>query len=146
MRTFKTSGQLQRMFLAVDNKTIIRRPNCRKFCLDNDIYMEIHEKAWLIDYKDFMQKINPKKITAHYKQPKIRNLSECVLIWNKKYRNKGHIIDKHMVERFLKSKKVFHFHHGNRWFLNYDQLEVEIAKFIEAKKYKKRRIIKRVSK
>jgi len=44
---------------------------------------------------------------------------------------------KHMVERFLKSKKVFHFHHGNRWFLNYDQLEVEIAKLIEAKKYKK---------
>ena len=32
----------------------------------NDIYMEIHEKAWLIDFKPFMAKINPKKIGKYY--------------------------------------------------------------------------------
>ena len=62
MKRFVTSGELQRMFLAEDENTIINRPNCRKFCLDNDIYMEIHDKAWLIDFKSFMEKINPKNI------------------------------------------------------------------------------------
>lgn len=56
MKKLVSSGELQRMFLAEDKKTIIRRPNCRKFCLDNKIYMEIHDKAWLIDFKSFMEK------------------------------------------------------------------------------------------
>ena len=145
LKFFMTSGELQRMFLAEDEKTIIRRPNCRKFCLDNDIYMEIHEKAWLIDYKDFMEKVNPKKLKKHYKQPKIRALTECVTIWNKSHRREGKIIDKHMVERFLKDKDLFKFHHGNRWFINYDQLEPKIAKFIEENNYKIKRMPKRKS-
>ena len=40
MKRFVTSGDLQRMFFAEDHKTIIRRQNCRKFCLDNDIYID----------------------------------------------------------------------------------------------------------
>ena len=54
MKRLVTSGELQRLFLAEDERTIINRPNCRKFCLDNDIFMEIHEKAWLIDFKPFI--------------------------------------------------------------------------------------------
>lgn len=76
MKRFVTSGDLQRMFLAEDHKTIIRRPNCRKFCLDNDIYMEIHEKAWLIEIKPFMDKINPRKIGKHYELPQMRNIAQ----------------------------------------------------------------------
>ena len=50
------------------------------------------------------------------------------------------MIDKHMVERFCKDKRVFEYHHGNRWIINYDQLEPLIAEYIEKNyKIKKRR-------
>lgn len=54
----------------------------------------------------------------------------------------GKMIDKHMIERFLKDKDMFNFHHGNRWFINYNQLEPKIAKFIEENNYKIRRLKK----
>ena len=78
MKRLVTSGELQRMFLAEDERTIIRRPNCRQFCLDNDIFMEIHDKAWLIEIKPFMAKLNPRKLKEHYDLPKMRNIRQCV--------------------------------------------------------------------
>ena len=136
MKRFVTSGELQRMFLAEDENTIINRPNCRKFCIDNDIYMEIHDKAWLIDFKSFMEKINPKNMKQHYELPRMRNIRQSVRIWNNTHKRSGQMIDKHTVERCIKSKKVFAYHFGNRWIINYDQLEVEIAKFFEKTNYK----------
>ena len=118
MKRFVTSGELQRMFLAEDEKTIIRRPNCRKFCLDNGIYMEIHEKAWLIEIKPFMDKINPRKMKKHYELPKMRNIRQCVRIWNNTHKRFGQMIDKHTVERCIKDKRVFAYHYGNRWIIN----------------------------
>ena len=139
MRNILTSGEIQRMFLE-DENTIIRRPNIRKFCLDNDIFMEIHEKAWLIDYQTFMKKINPQKIKKHYKLPKMRSIHQCVKLWNKTHRYMGQMIDKHMIERFFNDERVFAYHHGNRWVINYNQLEPLIAEFIEKNNYKIRRI------
>ena len=92
--------------------TIIRRPNCRKFCLDNDIFMEIHEKAWLIDIENFMRKVNPKSMSEHYEVPRLRNLRYCVNSWNKRY--KRWQIDKHDIEYLIKNEKIFSFKHGNR--------------------------------
>ena len=83
--------------------TIIRRPNCRKFCLDNDIFMEIHEKAWLIDIENFMRKVNPKSMSEHYEVPRLRNLRYCVNSWNKRY--KRWQIDKHDIEYLIKTKR-----------------------------------------
>lgn len=76
----------------------IRRPNCRKFCLDNDIYIEIHEKAWLIDFQAFMEKVNLGQLDRHYELPKMRNITQCVELWNKKHKRKRQIIDKYTVE------------------------------------------------
>lgn len=140
MKRFVTSGELQRMFLAEDEKTIIRRPNCRKFCLDNDIYMEIHEKAWLIEIKPFMDKINPRKMKKHYELPKMRNIRQCVRIWNNTHKRFGQMIDKHTVERCIKDKRVFAYHYGNRWIINYIQLEQVIAEFLAKTDYKIRRL------
>ena len=140
MKRFVTSGELQRMFLAEDDKTIIRRPNCRKFCLDNDIYMEIHEKAWLIEIKPFMDKINPRKMKKHYELPKMRNIRQCVRIWNNTHKRFGQMIDKHTVERCIKDKRVFAYHYGNRWIINYIQLEQVIAEFLAKTDYKIRRL------
>ena len=147
MKRFVTSGDLQRMFFAEDHKTIIRRPNCRKFCLDNDIYIEIHEKAWLIEIKPFMDKINPRKIGKHYELPQMRNIRQCVRLWNNKHRRFGQIIDKHTVERFLNDKRVFTYHYGNRWIINYNQIESVIAEYFKKTNYRIKRLKrKKVSK
>ena len=140
MKRLVTSGELQRMFLAEDERTIIRRPNCRKFCLDNDIFMEIHEKAWLIEIKPFMAKINPRKLKQHYDLPKMRNIRQCVRLWNNTHKRFGQMIDKHTVERCIKDKRVFAYHYGNRWIINYIQLEPVIAEFFEKTDYKIRRL------
>ena len=147
MKRLVTSGELQRMFLAEDERTIITRPNCRKFCLDNDIFMEIHEKAWLIEIKPFMAKINPRKMKKHYELPKMRNIRQCVRIWNNTHKRSGQMIDKHTVERCIKDKRVFASHYGNRWIINYIQLEQDIAEFFAKTDYKIRRLKrKKVSK
>ena len=147
MKRHVTSGELQRMFLAEDERTIITRPNCRKFCLDNDIFMEIHEKAWLIEIKPFMAKINPRKMKKHYELPKMRNIRQCVRIWNNTHKRSGQMIDKHTVERCIKDKRVFAYHYGNRWIINYIQLEQVIAEFFAKTDYKIRRLKrKKVSK
>ena len=140
MKRLVTSGELQRMFLAEDERTIIRRPNCRKFCLDNDIFMEIHEKAWLIEIKPFMAKINPRKLKQHYDLPKMRNIRQCVRLWNNTHKRFGQMIDKHTVERCIKDKRVFAYHYGNRWIINYIQLEKVITEFFEKTDYKIRRL------
>ena len=140
MKRLVTSGELQRMFLAEDERTIITRPNCRKFCLDNDIFMEIHVKAWLIEIKPFMAKINPRKMKKHYELPKMRNIRQCVRIWNNTHKRSGQMIDKHTVERCIKDKRVFAYHYGNRWIINYIQLEQVIAEFFAKTDYKIRRL------
>ena len=66
----------------------------------------------------------------------MRNVRQSVRIWNNTHKRSGQMIDKHTVERCIKSKKVFAYHFGNRWIINYDQLEVEIAKFFEKTNYK----------
>lgn len=146
MKELITSGELERMFLAEDERTIISRPNCRKFCLDNEIYMEIHQKAWLIDFKTFMAKVNPQKLKEHYELPKMRNIRDCVRIWNNTHRRFGKIIDKHTVERCMKDKRVFAYHHGNRWIINYNQLESVIEEFFEETDYKIKRVKRTKSK
>ena len=140
MKRLVTSGELQRLFLAEDERTIITRPNCRKFCLDNDIFIEIHEKAWLIEIKPFMAKLNPLKMKEHYDLPKMRNIRQCVKLWNNTHKRFGQMINKHTVERCIKSKRVFAYHHGNKWIINYNQLENVIAELFEKTNYKIRKI------
>ena len=145
MKRLVTSGELQRLFLAEDERTIITRPNCRKFCLDNNIFMEIHEKAWLIDFKPFMEKVNPSKIRQHYELPTMRNIRQCVRMWNNKHRRFSQIIDKHTVERCLKDKRVFAYDYGNKWIINYNQLETVIEEYFRKTNYKIRRLKRKKS-
>ena len=145
MKRLVTSGELQRLFLAEDERTIITRPNCRKFCLDNNIFMEIHEKAWLIDFKPFMEKVNPSKINQHYELPTMRNIRQCVRMWNNKHRRFSQIIDKHTVERCIKDKRVFAYDYGNKWIINYNQLETVIEEYFRQTNYKIRRLKRKKS-
>lgn len=50
------------------------------------------------------------------------------------------MINKHTVERCIKSKRVFAYHHGKKWIINYNQLENVIAELFEKTNYKIRKI------
>ena len=121
MNTLISSGDLMRMFLESDPNSIIRRPNLRRFARDNDIRYIITECKWLIDYKQFFKKVNPRRISTPATMPRLRCLRDCVTQFNNDYPNRK--IDKATVSRYMKSKTVTRYFHGNTWFINYDELE-----------------------
>ena len=121
MNTLISSGDLMRMFLESDPNSIIRRPNLRRFARDNDIRYIITEGKWLIDYKQFFKKVNPRRISTPATMPRLRCLRDCVTQFNKDYPNRK--IDKATVSHYMKSKLVTRYFHGNTWFINYDELE-----------------------
>ena len=121
MNTLISSGDLMRMFLERDPNSIIRRPNLRRFARDNDIRYIITEGKWLIDYKQFFKKVNPKRINEPATMPRLRCLRDCVTQFNNDYPNRN--IDKSTVSKYMKSKTVTRCFHGNTWFINYDELE-----------------------
>ena len=69
MKNLITSGELQRMFLAEDANTIIRRPNCRKFCLDNDIFSINYDELKKVILRHLKAVIKERKEnTTEYRQ------------------------------------------------------------------------------
>ena len=126
MNTLISSGELMRMFLNADPNTIIRRPNVRRFAQENGVRHIICNGKWLIDYKQFFQKVNPRRISEPTTMPRLRCLRDCVTQFNKDYPNRK--IDKATVSRYMKSKLVTRYFHGNTWFINYDELEKVLLK------------------
>ena len=49
MERLATSGEIYRLFLAEDEKTIVRKPNLRYFARDNGVEHYVYEKAWAIN-------------------------------------------------------------------------------------------------
>ena len=64
------------------------------------------------------------RITAT--MPRLCCLRDCVTEFNKDYPNRK--IDKATVSRYMKSKLVTRYFHGNTWFINYDELEKVLLK------------------
>ncbi len=126
MNSLISSGELMRMFLSADPNTIIRRPNLRRFTHDNGIRYIITNGKWLIDHKQFFKKVNPRRISEPATMPRLRCLRDCVTQFNKDYPNRK--IDKATVSRYMKSKLVTRYFHGNTWFINYDELEKVLLK------------------
>ena len=126
MNTLISSGELMRIFLNADRDTIIRRPNLRRFAHDNDIRYIITNGKWLIDHKQFFKKVNPRRISEPATMPRLRCLRDCVTQINTDYTNRK--IDKATVSRYMKSKLVTRYFHGNTWFINYDELEKVLLK------------------
>ena len=137
MNTLISSGDLMRMFLESDPNSIIRRPNLRRFAHDNDIRYIITEGKWLIDYKQFFKKVNPRRISTPAKMPRLRCLRDCVTEFNKN--NRKYKIDKATVSHYMKSAQVTRYFHGNTWFINYDELEKVILRHLKAVKKRKKR-------
>ena len=121
------SGYIMRLFKAVDKETIIRRPNLRRFARDNDVTYYIVESTWLIDIDGFMKAIAPKEYPSNATMPRLRNIKTSVDEYNQSHEQQ---INKHVVEKCMKSDKVFKYLHGRKWIINYDELEPVIDEFL----------------
>ena len=73
MNKLVTSGYIAKLFKQADKNTIIRRPNLRRFAEQNDVEYYVHDTAWLINFDDFMSKINPQGEQVKCEMPLLRN-------------------------------------------------------------------------
>ena len=133
MERLATSGEIYRLFLAEDEKTIIRKPNLRYFARDNGVEHYVYEKAWLINFEQFMKKLNPKNMTEHYSLPRMRHRNASVRLWNREHPRCQ--IDKHVVEACVTDERVCFYKRDRTWVVNYDQLEVVIAEYMQTHAY-----------
>lgn len=129
MKELVSSGDVMRMFKKGDPRTIIRRPNARRFAQANGVRYYIIEGKWLIDYKEFFQKINPRNIKQEERMPRIRCKADCLELFSREY--PLYLIDKHVIDLCVDSTNVTRYHHGNRWFVNYDELVPVILHYLE---------------
>ena len=133
MERLATSGELHTLFFVNDENTIIRKPNLRRFAKDNGIEHYVYDKAWLINYEQFLKALNPKNMTKRYALPRMRQKNAAVRLWNSEHHNR--LIDKHIVEICATDERVFYYKRENRWIINYDQLEQVIAEYMETHTY-----------
>ena len=127
---FVTSGYLQRLFAEQDKQTILRRPNIRRFVLQYKVPYEQHKKAWLIDFNAFMKAIAPKKFPVQEGIPKVRRIENALKEYNASHKQKATMDD---VKACLKSGIVFYYSFRGRIIVNYDELEMELKKYIKFK-------------
>ena len=79
-----------------------------------------------------MRNCESSRIRRTATMPRLRCLRDCVTQFNKNYPNRK--IDKATVSRYMKSKLVTRYFHGNAWFINYDELEKVILRHLKAVK------------
>ena len=119
-----------RLFKAEDKETIIRRPNLRRFARDNGVKYYITQTIWLIDIDGFMKAIAPKEFPSDSTMPRLRCIQTAVEEYNQSHEEP---INKHVVEKCMQSDKVFKYKHGNRWIINYDELEPVMDEYLAKK-------------
>ena len=125
-----TSGDIYREFIKQDKDTVLRRLNLRYFVRDSKINHIISQSKWLIDFDDFMDKINPNKIEKACEMPRLRTKISAQNEWNKHHRKK---IKHHIIDCICNSGKVTVRKHGRYNLINYDELEKEIKTILKDK-------------
>ena len=133
MERLATSGELFTEFFIGDERTIVRRPNIRRFAKENGIEHYVHEKAWLINREQILKALNPKNIQERCDLPRIRHKKTAVRLWNTDHPDRQ--IDKNIVGVCVEDKRVFCFKRENTWLINYDQLETVIEEYMETHAY-----------
>lgn len=125
-----TSGEIYRAFLSQDKYTVLRRLNLRYFVKKYNVNHIVCQSKWLIDFDDFMEKINLNKIQNSCQMPRLRTKITAQNEWNASHRK--HI--KHfIIDQICASGKVSVRKHGRYNIINYDELEVEIKNVLKGK-------------
>ena len=96
MNKLVTSGYIAKLFKQADKNTIIRRPNLRRFAEQNDVEYYVHDTAWLINFDDFMSKINPQGEQVKCEMPLLRNKHDSLIRFNRTHK---YAVDKHTIDR-----------------------------------------------
>lgn len=129
-----TTGNLYKLFKENDKDTIIRQRNIRKLVTDNDFKFHKVGENYLIDYEDFMKKINPKNITKRFDIPKLRTIKSATREYNKTHKKQ---ISYHVVEKCIANKEISFVKTIRVYLINYDELEKEINAYLLGKRIKK---------
>ena len=122
-----TTGNLYKLFKENDEDTIIRMRNLRTLVANNDFYYHKVGENYLIDYDDFMKKINPKNLEHRYEIPKLRSIKSATREYNKTHKNQ---ISYHLVEKCVASGNVSYVKTIRYYLINYIELEKEIEKML----------------
>jgi len=136
----KTTRTILNMFLEEDPDTIIRKPNLRRFVKNTEIQYIAGGGIWLINSKQVINALNPKRLTKHdYEIPRIRTLKGCVDEWNKTHPKSRTTIDKHTIEKLILDPEIFKYKIGyHTWLINYDQIEKKLKTlFYDHSKFRK---------
>ena len=104
-------------------------------CLSLLLLYYVHDTAWLINFDDFMSKINPQGKQVKCEMPLLRNKHDSLIRFNRTHK---YAVDKHTIDRCTASDNVSKFLHGRIWIINYRELEKEIERRVEEGSEKKR--------
>ena len=78
-RSMLTSGEIFRLFRADDPGTVIRKPNLRRFVLQQDLPYTVLNGKWLIDFPSLLSALNPSSFHSRFdKPPKLRLHDDAV--------------------------------------------------------------------
>jgi len=126
-----TTGNLSKLFKENDPNTILRIKNIRNLINDNDFNFHKVGQNYIIDYDDFMTKVNPKNIEHRFEIPKIRSIQSATREYNQTHTKK---ISYHVVEKCIADNLVAYVKTKRYYLINYQELEI----VIENNNFKKR--------
>ncbi len=126
-----TSGYICREFIKQDKDTVLRKLNLRNFIKAYNVEHTISQSNWLIDFDDFMKKINPNNIQKNYPQPKLRTKISAQNEWNRSHKVK---IKHHIIDCICDAGNVTVKKHGRNNIINFCELEIELKKELKNKR------------
>lgn len=128
-----TSGVVYRMFKNEDENTIIRKANVRRIAIQLGVRHTVSARMIFLDKEEFISKVNPYNTTEHdYVIPRIRSIVSATKEWNRNfYNHSGWKLHTDEVKAIVKSSTVFRYKFGNRWLVNYDQLEPLLDAYVK---------------
>ena len=83
-------------------------------CLSLLLLYYVHDTAWLINFDDFMSKINPQGKQVKCEMPLLRNKHDSLIRFNRTHK---YAVDKHTIDRCTASDNVSKFLHGRIWII-----------------------------
>ena len=83
-------------------------------CLSLLLLYYVHDTAWLINFDDFMSKINPQGKQVKCEMPLLRNKHDSLIRFNRTHK---YAVDKHTIDRCTASDNVSKFLHGRSWII-----------------------------
>lgn len=83
-------------------------------CLSLLLLYYVHDTAWLINFDDFMSKINPQGKQVKCEMPLLRNKHDSLIRFNRTHK---YAVDKHTIDRCTALDNVSKFLHGRIWII-----------------------------